>query len=111
MRKNKNVIIKDIVKVLGLLLSIVLRVFNNYLDISLEIRDKVIEMVKKLNYILNIFVKSFVINKIKRVGLFIEDMEKEGIYGVFYYEIFISFRKAVMDNGYEVVLFLIFLEE
>jgi len=45
-----------------------------------------------------------VTNKTKRVGLFIEDLEREGIYGVFYYEILTSFRKAAMDNGYEVVL-------
>jgi LacI family transcriptional regulator len=104
MRKNKNVTIKDIAKALGLSPSTVSRALNNYSDINPETRDKVIEMAKKLNYTPNIFAKSLVTNKTKRVGLFIEDMEKEGIYGVFYYEILISFRKAAMDNGYEVVL-------
>lgn len=84
MRKNKNVTIKDIAKALGLSPSTVSRALNNYSDISPETRDKVIEMAKKLNYTPNIFAKSLVTNKTKRVGLFIEDMEREGIYGVFY---------------------------
>ncbi|WAM31859.1 LacI family DNA-binding transcriptional regulator [Caldicellulosiruptor naganoensis] len=104
MRKSKNVTIKDIAKALGLSPSTVSRALNNYSDINPETRDKVIEMAKKLNYVPNIFAKGLVTNKTKRVGLFIEDLEREGIYGVFYYEILTSFRKAAMDNGYEVVL-------
>ncbi|AZT89554.1 LacI family transcriptional regulator [Caldicellulosiruptor changbaiensis] len=104
MRKSKNVTIKDIAKALGISPSTVSRALNNYSDINPETRDKVIEMAKKLNYVPNIFAKGLVTNKTKRVGLFIEDLEREGIYGVFYYEILTSFRKAAMDNGYEVVL-------
>ncbi|WP_039763656.1 LacI family DNA-binding transcriptional regulator [Caldicellulosiruptor sp. F32] len=104
MRKSKNVTIKDIAKALGISPSTVSRALNNYSDISPETRDKVIEMAKKLNYVPNIFAKGLVTSKTKRVGLFIEDLEREGIYGVFYYEILTSFRKAAMDNGYEVVL-------
>ncbi|MEZ0537499.1 LacI family DNA-binding transcriptional regulator [Caldicellulosiruptoraceae bacterium PP1] len=104
MSKNKNATIKDIAKALGISPSTVSRALNNYSDINPQTKDKVMEMARKLNYTPNLFAKSLVTNKTKRIGLFIEDMEREGIYGTFYYEILASFRKVAIDNGYEVVL-------
>lgn len=43
--------IKDIVKMVGVLVMIVLRVLNDYLYVSEEKRKVVIEIVEKLNYL------------------------------------------------------------
>jgi LacI family transcriptional regulator len=102
--REKNVTIKDIAAVLGLSPSTVSRALNNYSDINLETRDKVIKAAKEMNYTPNFLARSLVTNETKRIGLFIENYDEEHLYGALHYDILISFKKSVLSNGYEVIL-------
>lgn len=102
--KDKNVTIKDIAAKLGISPSTVSRALNNYPDISNELKQKVIETAKQMEYSPNIIARSLVTNKTKRVGLFIENYDEASLQGALHYDILISFKQEMANRGYEVVL-------
>lgn len=72
---NKNVItLKKLAKELGVSISTVSRALGNHPDISMETKERVNKVAKRLNYIPNLFAKGFRAHKSYIIGVIVPDI-------------------------------------
>lgn len=72
---NKNVItLKKLAKELGVSISTVSRALSNHPDISIETKERVNEVAKRLHYIPNLFAKGFRSHKSYIIGVIVPDI-------------------------------------
>lgn len=102
----------DIARIAGVSRSTVSRVINNYSNVPEETRQKVLEVVKKYNYVPHASARMLAGIKNKTIGLFIVDM-KTDYKGkqVSMSSYFTPFTSAIIDNankrGYNVLVSIV----
>ncbi|TKJ45273.1 LacI family transcriptional regulator [Candidatus Aerophobetes bacterium Ae_b3b] len=97
--KKKSISINDIAKYAGVSKSTVSRILNNKGKFSKDTRDKVLQVVKKLNYRPSMIAKSLRNRRTKAVGLLLPD-----IVNPFFPEIMKGVEDVASENGYVVIL-------
>lgn len=91
--------IKDIAKLAGVGSTTVSRVINNQSDVSEATRNKVLDIIKKYNYIPNNSARSLKSTSSKIIGVLVD-----GRYNQFYYEIINIIGNKVQELGYSMIL-------
>ncbi|MDF2672588.1 MAG: transcriptional regulator [Clostridiales bacterium] len=90
----------EIAKIAGVSRSTVSRVVNNYGNVPKETRDKVLEVVKKYNYVPHASARMLAGMKSRIIGLFIIDMKEESSYHKMTTSSYFSpFTNAVIDTA------------
>lgn len=97
--------IKDIAKKAGVSTATVSRVLNNYPDVSLKTREKIIKIIKELNYTPSAVARSLSTNKSYTVGIFFTDHFNTGLQHPFFREVIFGMEKEFGENGYDMVYF------
>lgn len=69
-----KVTIKDIAREAGVSVTTVSRVLNNKVDVSPKTRQKVLDIINKLNYNPNSIARGLVMNKTYTIGLIVPDI-------------------------------------
>lgn len=94
-----NVIIYDVVREVSVLMVMVFCVVNGNLNVKLLIRKKVLEIIERLGYCLNVVVCGLVSKKIMIVGVIIFD-----ILNIFYVELVCGIEDIVIMYKYNIIL-------
>lgn len=97
--KKKPISINDIAKYAGVSKSTVSRILNDKGKFSKDTRDKVLQIVKKLNYSPSMVARSLRNRTTKAVGLLLPD-----IVNPFFPEIMKGVEHVASENGYVVIL-------
>lgn len=105
------VIIKDIVREVGVLFFIVLRVLFGKVKIFFEIIKRVMEVIEKFGYILNVSVKSFVMKKVYLVGIFMLRRFEQMLIFIFFDQVVFGICSYINNIEYEIVFLIVFLEK
>lgn len=95
----KSVNIKDIAKVAGVGVSTVSRVLNDQPDVKEETKEKVLKVIKELNYVPNNSARNLKRNKTNHIGVFVI-----GEYSTFLSEIIEALEKCIASEGFALVL-------
>jgi LacI family transcriptional regulator len=98
MKKEKKVTMSDIANMANVSQSTVSHVINKTAPISEKIKNRINELIIKLNYIPNSKVRSPRIKKIATIGLIIPDVRNS-----FYTETIMSIEEALVENGYSTI--------
>ena len=97
--KKKAVSINNIAKLAGVSKSTVSRILNDRGKFSKDTRDKVLQIVKKLNYSPSMVARSLRNRRTKTIGLLLPD-----IVNPFFPEIMKGVENVALENGYVVIL-------
>lgn len=97
--KKKSISINDVAKCAGVSKSTVSRILNDKGKFSKDTRDKVLQIVKKLNYRASMVARSLRNRRTKAVGLLLPD-----IVNPFFPEIMKGVEDVASENGYVVIL-------
>lgn len=99
--------IKDVAKKAGVSISVVSRAFNNYPDINVNTRQRILDIAGELNYSPNIVAKNLSSKKHKTIGLIASGIFKENVKDTISFEVFKGVYSSVEENEYELSVFLI----
>lgn len=91
--------IKDIARISGVGVSTVSRVINNHPDVKLQTREKVLEIIKKNNYIPNNSARNLKKNSTNNIGVLIK-----GVFNPFFSEMLDFISKNISKAGYSMIL-------
>ncbi|TVP95377.1 MAG: LacI family transcriptional regulator [Acholeplasmatales bacterium] len=97
--------IKDISKRSGFSVTTVSKVLNNYTDISLETRKKVLAICEEMGYVPNSSARSLKTHKSYTIGIIFEEETNLGLQHPLFSKILESFKHVVQAKGYD-ILFL-----
>ena len=92
--------IKDVAKLAGVSVSTVSRVINNNPAISNETRDKILKVIKELNYSPNSMAQGLSNNRSYTITLLINVDDEKSFYNPFFYEVMHGIEKIVYKNEY-----------
>lgn len=101
------VTIKDVAKKAGVSISVVSRAFNNYPDINVKTRERIIDIAKELNYTPNIVAKNLSSKKQKTIGLIASGIFTENVKDTISFEMFKGVYASVEEHEHELSVFLI----
>lgn len=90
---------KDIAREVGTSQSTVSRVLNGNMSVNPEIRNKVMECVKKYNYKPNMLAQSLAANKSLLIGVIIPDISNP-----FFSDLVLAIESEAMKYGYSIIL-------
>lgn len=93
------VMIKDVVKLVGVVFLIVFYVLNGDSKVSVKIKVKVLEVVWELNYCKNGFVMDLKWSWMNMIVLILIDF-----LGLYYLELICSVQDVVFVNGYDLIV-------
>lgn len=96
--------ISDIAKATGYSTTTVSKAFNNYTDISDKARLKIRKIADEMGYIPNTQARGLVMKRSFTIGVILDEILDLGLTHPFFAEIVQSFREAVEENGYSMVL-------
>lgn len=96
---NDNISIKDISKQAGVSIATVSRVINKNGRYSEETEKRVMEIIKKNNYVPNLVAKGLRTQKMKNVGIIVPDITNE-----FFMKLVYEIEKNLFSEGYETFL-------
>lgn len=96
--------IKDVAKAAGVSTSTVSRTINNSPSIPQETKDRIIEIMKSLNYTPNQNAKSLTTNKSYTITLLVDVDDEESYQNPFFYEIMHGIEKQVYSNEYSLIV-------
>jgi len=99
------VTIKDISKKSGYSVTTVSKALNDYSDISLKTKDKILKLVDEMNYIPNSQARSLVTQKSFTIGIIFHEISGVGLQHPLFSKILESFKSEVESKGYD-LLFL-----
>ncbi|SHE96152.1 LacI family DNA-binding transcriptional regulator [Clostridium fallax] len=91
--------IKDIAKISGVGVSTVSRVINNHPDVKDETREKVLKIIKEVNFVPNNGARMLKRNNLKHVGVLLK-----GVYNPFFAEILKTISSEIEKQGYSMIL-------
>lgn len=95
----KNVNIKDIAKAAGVAVSTVSRVLNNHTDVKDDTKQRVLEIIKKLNYVPNTNARNLKRVVTNSIGIFVL-----GEYNPFFGDLIESLESEISNNGYSAIV-------
>jgi LacI family transcriptional regulator len=93
------VTITDIAKLSGVGVSTVSRVLNNHPDVKSETREKVLEIIKKYNYVPNNSARILKQSNTKNIGILVK-----GVFNPFFSAILKNISTSVEASGYTMIL-------
>ncbi|HOA40654.1 MAG TPA: LacI family DNA-binding transcriptional regulator [Halanaerobiales bacterium] len=93
-----KVTIKDIAREAGVSVTTVSRVLNNKVDVSPKTRQKVLDIINKLNYNPNSIARGLVMNKTYTIGLIVPDISNS-----FFAEIAKAIEEEIRSYGYSII--------
>lgn len=97
---NKNVVtLKKLAKELNLSISTVSRALNDHPDISIETKNRVAEVAKRLHYVPNVFAKGFRSHKTSTIGVIVPDISH-----YFTSTLIKGIMQEAEINGYKVIV-------
>lgn len=91
--------IRDIAKIAGVGVSTVSRVINNHPDVKEQTRERVLEVIRKNNYIPNNSARNLKKNNTNNIGVLIK-----GVFNPFFSEMLDSISKRISKAGYSMIL-------
>lgn len=94
------IIINDIVKIVNVLVLIVLRVLNNFGYVKEDIKKWIEVVIKEMNYILSVIVRSLFKSEINIIGVIVFD-----IINLYFGEIIKGISEVVEKNNLNIILF------
>jgi LacI family transcriptional regulator len=94
---------KDIAKLAGVSIKTVSRVVNNNSEVKLETRDKVLDIIRKENYQVNILAKGLRDQNTRTIMIFI-DKHKGGYWNAWHTEIMQNIMSYAKEIGYKIVI-------
>lgn len=96
--------IKDVAKAAGVSTSTVSRTINNSPSIPQETKDRILNIMKSLNYTPNQFAKSLTTNKSYTITLLVDVDDAESYQNPFFYEIMHGIEKQVYSKEYSFIV-------
>lgn len=96
--------IKDVAKAAGVSTSTVSRTINNSPSIPQETKDRILSIMKSLNYTPNQFAKSLTTNKSYTITLLVDVDDAESYQNPFFYEIMHGIEKQVYSKEYSFIV-------
>ncbi len=96
--------IQDVAKAAGVSKSTVSRCINDSPTISQKTKDRVMTIVKKLNYVPNAMAKSLSSNNSYNITILIDDDDPQSFQNPFFYEIMHGVEKVIYKNDYSLVV-------
>jgi len=98
--------IRDLAKRAGVSIATVSRVLNNYPDVSEETKQKVMALVKEMNYRPSQAARSLVTRRSNIIGVFfLQDHVNAMILHPFFQEVMVGFKRAVGRAGFDLLFF------
>lgn len=91
--------IRDIARIAGVGVSTVSRVINNHPDVKEQTRERVLEIIRKNNYIPNNSARNLKKNNTKNIGVLIK-----GVFNPFFSEMLDLISKRISKAGYSMIL-------
>jgi LacI family transcriptional regulator len=91
--------IKDVARISGVGISTVSRVINNHPDVKDETRQRVLGVIKEINYIPNNSARILKRNNTKNIGVMLK-----GFYNPFFSEMLKTISNKIEQNGYTMIL-------
>jgi len=92
--------IKDVAKLAGVSVSTVSRVINNNPVIPSKTRDKILKVIKELDYSPNSMAQGLSNNRSYTITLLINIDDEKSFYNPFFYEVMHGIEKVVYENEY-----------
>ncbi len=99
------VTIKDISKISGYSITTVSKALNDYSDISIKTKNKILKLAEDMNYIPNSQARSLVTQKSFTIGIIFHEISGIGLQHPLFSKILESFKSEVESKGYD-LLFL-----
>jgi DNA-binding LacI/PurR family transcriptional regulator len=96
--------IQDVAKAAGVSKSTVSRCINDNATISTATKDRVMEIVKKLNYVPNVMARSLSSNNSYNITLLVDNDDPQSFQNPFFYEIMHGIEKIIYKNNYSLVV-------
>ncbi|WP_226527212.1 LacI family DNA-binding transcriptional regulator [Metabacillus niabensis] len=97
--------IKDIAKAAGVSVTTVSRAINGYSDVSEKTRQKIMKLVKELNYSPNTLARGLVMNKSKTIGLLVSGLNRESEKDQITFSVLSGINECASELDYDLVLF------
>ena len=96
--------IQDVAKAAGVSKSTVSRCINDSPSISQKTKDRVMSIVKELNYVPNAMAKSLSSNNSYNITILINDDDPQSFQNPFFYEVMHGVEKVIYKNNYSLVV-------
>lgn len=97
--------IKEVSIKSGFSISTVSRALNDYDDVSMKTKKKIIEVARELNYFPNAGARGLVKKTTGLIGVFFGDMKNSGFNHPFFLDVISALREELGNAGYDLVIF------
>jgi len=97
------VTIKDVSKRCGFSVTTVSKALNDYPDISITTKNKILKLCDEMGYVPNYSARSLVTQKSYTVGVIFEEVTGIGLQHPLFSKILESFKNVVEANGYDIM--------
>lgn len=97
------VTIKDVSKRSGYSITTVSKALNDYPDISVKTKQKILKLCDEMGYIPNLSARSLVTQKSYTIGIIFEEVTGVGLQHPLFSKILESFKNVVEANGYDIM--------
>lgn len=97
------VTIKDISKRSGFSVTTVSKALNNYPDISVKTKNKILALCDEMGYVPNLSARSLVTQKSYTIGIIFEEVTGVGLQHPLFSKILESFKNVVEGSGYDIM--------
>ncbi len=96
--------IQEVALKAGVSKSTVSRCINNHPSISQNTKDRVMKIVKELNYVPNVMAKSLSSNNSYNITLLVDDGDPQSFQNPFFYEVMHGIENIIYENKYSLVV-------
>jgi len=100
-----KITIKEIAKIAGLSPSTVSKIINNYDDINIDTKKRVLKIIDELHYRPSYSAKSLASSKTNVIGVIYAGKVNAGFNHPFFIDVLDSFKKTIGKKGYDLLFF------
>ncbi len=97
------VTIKDVAKRAGCSITTVSKAINDYSDISIKTKQKILDLCDEMGYIPNLSARSLVTQKSFTIGIIFEEITGIGLQHPLFSKILESFKSVIEAEGYDIM--------
>lgn len=97
------VTIKDVSKRSGYSITTVSKALNNYSDISISTKKKILDLCEEMGYVPNLSARSLITQKSYTIGIIFEEITGVGLQHPLFSKILESFKNTVEAHGYDIM--------
>lgn len=94
--------IYDLAKACGCSISTVSKALNNYPDVSLKTKERIMKKAKELGFVPNLQARALSTNKTWNIGVLFEDKSHSGLTHYFFSQVLQGVKEQAEEKGYDI---------